>query len=301
MPASKRFLHPEAIARISRLDLRARLVVEGFLSGIHRSPYFGQSVEFVQHRQYMPGDDLRRVDWKVWAKQDRYYVKQYEEDTDLRATLLVDLSRSMSYGDAPFNKREYACTIAVSLAYLLLRQQDAVGCLTFSDRVRSKVPQRTKRSHLADIVRALSQIEPDEKTDLGVVLEESAEAYPRRGLFVLISDLFADRAGLFRGLRLLRQRGHEVLVFHVMDDEEIEFPFSGPTRFEGLEWDQQLNCNPRALRAGYLEAVRAFLDEVRHGCAKAQVDYVLARTRAPLEGMLAAYLAKRQSNLTHGK
>ena len=250
MHDSKRFLHPEAIKRIARLDLRARHVVEGFLSGMHRSPYFGQSVEFRQHRQYTYGDDLRYVDWKVWAKQDRYYVKQFEEDTNLRGTLLVDVSGSMRYGRGAMTKYEYGCTIAVSLAYLLLRQQDAVGCVAFDDAVRMAVPLRTRRNHLDSIIQALEVSQPRNKTDLLPILREAAETYPRRGMMVLISDLLADRPGLFRGLKLLRSRGHDVLVFHVLDDDELDFPFNGPTRFEGLELPEMLRCNPRALARG---------------------------------------------------
>src|SRR4051812_12027294 len=189
MPDSKRFLHPEAIRRISRLDLRARHIVEGFLSGMHRSPYFGQSVEFLQHREYTSGDDLRHVDWKVWAKQDRYYVKQFEEDTNLRCTLLVDVSQSMRYGRGPLTKFEYACTAAVSLAYLLLRQQDAVGCMAFDEAIRTTVPLRPKRRNLNSLIQALSSAEPRNKTDLGVFLRGAAESFPRRGMMVLISDL----------------------------------------------------------------------------------------------------------------
>ena len=248
MPDSKRFLHPEAIKRIARLDLRARHVVEGFLAGMHRSPYFGQSVEFRQHRQYSPGDDLRYVDWKVWAKQDRYYVKQFEEDTNLRCTLLVDVSGSMRYGSGPMNKYEYAATVAVSLAYLLLRQQDAVGCVAFDDRPRMVVPQRTRRNHLDSIIQALTPARRSNKTDLYPMLRAAAETFPRRGLMVLISDLLADRPGLFRGLKLLRSRGHDVLVFHVMDDDELDFPFNGPTRFEGLECPSTELQSPRAAR-----------------------------------------------------
>src|SRR5947209_18602636 len=175
MPDSKRFLHPEAIKRISRLDLRARHIVEGFLSGMHRSPYFGQSVEFRQHREYTVGDDLRHVDWKVWAKQDRFYIKQFEEDTNLRCTLMVDVSKSMQYGSGPLNKYEYACTAAVSLAYLLLRQQDAVGCIAFDEKTRNTVPLRTKRTHLNSIIQALSVSEPRDKTDLSQILRHAAE------------------------------------------------------------------------------------------------------------------------------
>ena len=293
MPASKRFLHPEAIARISRLEIRARHIVEGFLSGTHRSPYFGQSIEFLQHREYTPGDDLRHLDWKVWAKQDRYYIKQYEEDTNLRCTLLVDVSGSMQYGSGPLNKYEYACTLAVSLAYLLLRQQDAVGCVAFDDRARSKVPLRTRRNQLNSIIHALEVSQPAQKTDLGAILHTVAESYPRRGMMVLVSDLLADRAGLQTGLKLLRQRGHDVLVLHVMDDDELDFPFNGPTRFEGLELPDHLNCNPRALREGYLAALATFLDEVRRGCASHTVDYALLRTSQPLDAALAKFLTNR--------
>jgi len=250
MPASKRFLHPEAIRRIARLDVRARYIVEGFLSGMHKSPYFGQSVEFREHREYAPGDDLRRIDWKVWGRQDRYYVKQYEEETNLRCTLLVDVSGSMRYGSGPLTKYEYGCTLAASLAWLLLRQQDAVGCVAFDEVPRTTVPLRSKRNHLQSVLAALEVSEPKDKTDLSKILRHVAESYPRRGMVLIISDLFADRAGFFKGLRLLKQRGHDVLVFHLLDDDELDFSFQGPTRFEGLELGERLNCNPRALRAG---------------------------------------------------
>lgn len=297
MPDSRRFLHPEAIGRIARLDLRARHIVEGFLAGIHKSPYFGQSIEFLQHRQYAPGDELRHIDWKVWAKQDRFYVKQYEEDTNLRATLVVDVSSSMKYGSGSLSKYEYGATVAASLAYLVLRQQDAVGCVAFDEAVRAKVPQKTKRSHLNSIIQALDASTPREKTDIGAILRSVAEAYPRRGLIILISDLLVDRTGLFKGIKLLRQHGHDVLVFHVMDDDELDFPFNGPTRFDGLEIDEQLACNPRALREGYLEALGTYLSEVRHGCAQDGVQYKLVRTSEPLDGALATFLTDRRQML----
>ncbi len=293
MPDSKRFLHPEAIARISRLDLRARYVVEGFLSGMHRSPYFGQSVEFLQHREYTYGDDPRHVDWKVWAKQDRYYVKQFEEDTNLRCTLLCDVSGSMRYGSGPMNKYEYGCTIAASLAYLLLRQQDAVGCVAFDDSTRTAVPLRTKRNHLDSIIKAMDVSRPANKTQMYESLREVTENSPRRGMMVLVSDLLVNRPGLFRGLKLLRSRGHDVMIFHVMDDDELDFPFTGPTRFEGLELPEHLRCNPRALREGYLAALGVYLDEVRRGCVRHGVDYALIRTSQPLDAALAAYLSNR--------
>ncbi len=261
---------------------------------MHRSPYFGQSVEFRQHREYAVGDDLRHVDWKVWAKQDRYYVKQFEEDTNLRATLLVDVSNSMSYGSGPLNKFEYAATMAVSLAYLLLRQQDAVGCVAFDDAIRAAVPLRTKQNHLHAIIQALASNDPKDKTDLLAIFRGVAESSPRRGMVIVISDLLADRAGLVKGLKLLRQRGHDVLVFHVMDDDELDFPFSGPTRFEGLELPDHLTCNPRALRAGYLKALEGFLDEVRRNCTRNSCDYALVRTSDPMDAVLARFLSNRE-------
>jgi uncharacterized protein (DUF58 family) len=260
---------------------------------MHRSPYFGHSVEFRQHREYVRGDDLRDVDWKVWAKQDRLYVKQYEEDTNLRCVLLVDVSGSMQYGRGPLNKFEYGATIATSLAYLLLRQQDAVGCMAFDRATRVKVPLRTRHNHIHSIVKALAESAPNDATDLDPILRDAAESYPRRGMFVLVSDLLTDRAGLLRGLKLLRQRGHDVLVFHVLDDDELDFPFSGPTRFEGFETTGHVHCNPRALRDGYLEALAVFLAEVKRMCAQNTVDYALVRTSQPLDAALAHYLSHR--------
>lgn len=295
MPDSKRFLHPEAIKRISRLDLRAQHIVEGFLSGMHRSPYFGQSVEFLQHREYAAGDDLRHVDWKVWARQDRLYIKQFEEDTNMRVNLLVDVSSSMAYGDGHLNKYQYAATIATSLAFLILKHQDAVGCMTFDDKVRAKIQTLSKRTQLASIIQSLNVNEPKDKTDLENIFLQAAETYPRRGMMIVVSDLFGDVSATMKGLRLLRQRGHDVLVFHVMDDDELEFPFTGPTRFEDMESETRLNCNPKALREGYLEALRDFLDEVRRECAKNAIDYALVKTSDPMDAVLAQFLSRRMA------
>lgn len=293
MPDSRRFLHPEAIKRIARLDLRARHIVEGFLSGAHRSPYFGQSVEFLQHREYVSGDDLRHIDWKVWAKQDRLYIKQYEEDTNLRCTMLVDVSNSMRYGEGAMTKYEYACTVASSLAYLILKQQDAVGCISFDEKIRINVPIRSKRNHIFSVIDSLNVSEPSDKTELFPIMRSVAESFPRRGMIVVVSDLLTDPESTLRGLRLLRQRGHDVLVFHVLDDDELDFPFNGPTRFEGLETIDHLNCNPRALREGYLEVLNRFLDDMRRGCARNTVDYAMIRTSDPLDAALATYLSNR--------
>lgn len=297
MPDSRRFLHPEAIRRIARMDLRARHIVEGLLSGMHRSPYFGQSIEFRQHREYVAGDDLRHVDWKVWARQDRLYVKQFEEDTNLRCLMLVDVSASMRYGDGPLSKYDYACTVAASLAYWVLRQQDSIGLMAFDRTVRARLPVRSRRNQLMSIIEALNVAEPAEKTDLFAILQQVAEDHPKRGMVILVSDLLGDVERTLKGLRWLRQRGHDVMVFHIMDDDELDFPFSGPTRFEGLESDDFLNCNPRALRDAYLESLGTFLDRLRRECAKQVVDYALIRTSEPLDAALARYISHRLASM----
>ncbi len=293
MTGSKEYLHPEAIRRISRMELRAHRVVEGFLSGMHRSPYFGQSVEFVQHRAYVPGDDLRHIDWKVWGRQDRLYIKQYEEDTNLRCLLFVDGSESMSYGRGPLNKFDYAATLAACLAYLIIRQQDAPGLAIFSDRIRIQLPWRSSRKHLQAIFQALEHNQPLGKTDWPVVLGEANRMFHRRGLFVLISDFLDSSPSTLKKLSTFRQAGHDVLVLHVMDDDELDFPFNDPLRFEGMELPSHLACNPRALREGYLEAVERFLKQVRKACAEAEADYRLVRTSEPMDAVLLAYLAAR--------
>ena len=259
---------------------------------MHRSPYFGQSVEFRQHREYVAGDDLRHVDWKVWARQDRLVVKQFDEDTNLRCHLAVDVSKSMQYGNGPLNKYEYGCTVAASVAYLVLKQQDAIGCMAFDEKIRSTVPARSKRNHLQAVIQSLNVSEPRDKTDMYKVMRTIAEAQ-RRGMVVVISDLLTDIDQLIKGLRLLRQRGHDVLVFHIMDDDELDFEFNGPTRFEGLESLESLNCNPRALREGYLAALNEFLDEIRRKCAGHTIDYQLIRTSEPLDAALAKFFSSR--------
>lgn len=290
---SRRFLPPEAVARISRLEILARNVVEGFLSGLHRSPYFGQSVEFAQHREYAPGDDIRRIDWKVWSKTDRYYIKQYEEETNLRTTLLVDLSESMQFGSGKLTKYEYACQIAAALGYLLLRQQDSVGMITFDSQIRSIVPASSKQNHLHAILSTLDHDHPEKKTDIQRLLAQVADEQTRRGLIVVISDLFVDRAGLFKGLKLLRTRGHDVMVMHVMDDQELDFNYAGTTKFEGMEEAGDLICDPRSLRDGYIQAVTAFTEELHRNCARQMIDFQTIRTSQHLDAALAYYVTHR--------
>lgn len=293
---SRPYLRPEAIQRIHRLELRAHDVVEGVLAGLHKSPYKGQSVEFLQHREYVRGDDLRRVDWKVWARQDRLYVKEFEEETALRLTLLVDGSTSMDYaGTGRPTKYDTAATIAASLAWLALSHGDAVGCGIFDDRLRASVPARTRRSQLTSVCEVLEAPRNGGAGDFRRVLRSAAETLPRRGMVILVSDLFGDRDAIFTGLQLLRGRGHDVAIVQVLDDDEIDFAFEGPTRFEGLELPEHLACNPRALRAGYREAVERFLAEIRRRAAAARCDHALVRTGEPVEAALVRFLTRRAS------
>jgi len=294
-PASKRFLPPEAIARIARLELRARAVVEGVLAGLHKSPYKGQSVEFLQHREYVRGDDLRRVDWKVWGRQDRLYIKEFEEETNLRLTLLVDGSASMDYRSGALSKYDYAATLAASLAWLALSHGDAVGCAVFDEKIRASVPARTKRSHLSSVVDVLETSRSNRPTAFGPVLRSLSETLPRRGMVVIISDLLGDREGVFQGMQFLRRRGHDLVLLHVMDEDELTFPFEGPTRFEGLELPEHIACNPRARREGYLAAIEEFLANARKRSAAARCDYSLIRTGEPVDAALVQFLSRRSS------
>lgn len=292
----RRFLDPATIARIGRLELRARHAVEGFITGMHKSPFFGHSVEFVQHREYVPGDDIRFLDWKVWSKTDRFYIKQFEAETNLRCTLVVDVSESMQYGRGPMTKYEYACTVAACLAYLLIRQQDSVGLITFDDDVRQILPARSAQNHLDAIVNSMQVSRPRQKTDLNRICRRIAESAPSRGLIVIISDLLADRESLFKGVEMLRHRKHDVLAFHILDDDELNFPFSGTTRFEGMEELPNLVCDPRALREGYLQELQEYLTEVRRGLTRVGVDYAQVKTSDYLDAVLTKFLGNRMAD-----
>ncbi len=293
---SRRFLHPTTIAQISRLDLRARQVVEGFISGMHKSPFFGQSVEFVQHREYVAGDDIRHLDWKVWSKTNKFYVKQYEAETNLRATLVVDTSESMLYGRGAMNKYEYACTAAACLAYLIIKQQDSAGLVSFGWDVKSVLPAKSSQRQLTGITKSLDLTKPEQKTDIFKSLRQVAETAHSRSVVMIFSDFLTDREPLFKGLEMLRHRKHDVVVFHVMDDDELTFPFGGMTKFEGLEELPHLFCDPKALREGYLEALEEYLVEVRRGCTRMGVDYNLIRTSDYLDAVLSRFLFRRMSD-----
>ncbi|WP_146534396.1 DUF58 domain-containing protein [Rubripirellula reticaptiva] len=287
-------MRPEVTGRIRRLELTARRVVEGFLSGMHRSPYFGQSIEFLQHRNYTAGDEIRHIDWKVYARQDKLHIKQYEEETNLRLTLMVDRSASMAYGNGETNKFDYSASIAASLAYLALRQKDAVGLVTFDTEVRANIQPKSNQQQLTRILTMLDAVGADGRTDLPKVAKQIAQGIPQRGVVVVVSDLLGVD-NLREGLQVLRRRGHDVVLFHVLHDDEMDFEFNGSTRFEGLEGEDFLNCNPRALREGYLEALNQFLDQTKKACGRLSIDYVQVRTSDPLDAVLAKFLAARNS------
>jgi len=293
MASTSRFLDPKVLAEISRLDLRARHVVEGYVSGLHRSPRRGHSVEFAEHREYVPGDDLRHLDWKLWARGDRYYVKQYEEETNLRCHILLDASESMRFGTTPLNKFEYSATAAAAIAFLLLKQRDAVGLRLFDDAFRGQVPVSSSGQSLHNLLVLAEAMKPQRKTDFGAMLREFSELGGRRSLVVLFSDLFAPLESVEEGLALLRHKRHEVVLFHVLDETEITFPFEDNTHFVGLEAMPDLIAEPRALRDGYLEVLSEFLADVRRICASQRIDYVRLSTGDRLDKSLSGFLAAR--------
>ena len=293
----RRFLHPATIARVSHLELRAQQVVEGFISGLHRSPFFGHSVEFVQHREYVAGDDIRHLDWKAWSKTDKYFIKQYEAETNLRCQIVVDVSESMHYGRGPLNKYNYACTAAACVAYLLIRQQDSAGLITFDSDVRHILPARASQSHLDAIVKTMHVSKPKEKTDIQKILRrvKRKRRSSSRGMVAIFSDFLVDREPLIKGLEMLKHRRQDVMVFHILDDDEMNFPFGGMTRFEGMEQLPDLLCDPKSLRAGYLEALEEYLVEVRRGCSRLGIDYTLVRTSDYLDAILSKFLHQRMA------
>jgi uncharacterized protein (DUF58 family) len=307
----RRYLDPKVLATVSKLELKARLIVEGFITGLHRSPYHGFSIEFAEHREYVPGDDIRHIDWKVFGRSDRFYIKQYEEETNLKAHILLDVSQSMAYPEPPpasprqgpaapggrVSKFEYATYVAAGLAYLLLRQQDAVGLAVFDDRVRNFVPPSSNPSHLQTLLGAVEEPPLRAKTDIGAIFHEFADRIKKRGLIIIISDLFDDVEKVTRGLKHLRHKNHEVIVFHVLDHDELTFPFQRMTLFEGLEQMPELLADPKALRDAYLEEMNGFLAEVRKGCRESRIDYLKLDTEDHLDVALSAYLAMRAGSV----
>lgn len=295
MTSSHPFFDPRTLARLKGLPLRARHIVEGYVAGLHRSPYRGFSIEFAEHREYAPGDDLRYVDWKVFARTDKFYLKQFEDETNLLCYLLIDVSQSMTYRGptAALSKLEYAQCLAASLAWLVLHQQDAVGLATFDEQVRTVVRPSGSPSHWPQLLDVMEQARPVPRTSLARVLPELASRLVRRGVVIVLSDLFDDVAALLAGLRHFRFRHHDVVLLHVLDPAEIDFPFDDPRRFVGLEGEPAATADSRWIRQAYLDEFQRYLQNVRTGCHSLGLDYQLMRTDRPFDVALAAYLSSR--------
>ncbi len=294
MQTGYRFLEPHALARVKNLSIVARGVVEGFIGGLHSSPYKGFSAEFAEHREYAPGDDPRRIDYRMLGRTDRLYVKQYEEETNMRVQILLDTSGSMGYGHGGGpSKLQYGCYLTAVLAYMMTRQQDAVGLTTFDSRIRLDMPARGSPRHFHEMMERLEATSPAGRTDLPAALHRLAERLKRRGLIVLISDLYGRPEEIVRALHHFRHRRHEVIVFHVLDRAEIDFPFRDVAAFRDLETNRRVQVDPAYVREVYLTQMRAFIETFRRACAEARIDYVSADTATPYDYLLSRYVSKR--------
>lgn len=286
-------LQPDVLARAEALDLAARQVVEGLRVGDHKSPYRGFSVEFVQHREYVPGDDIRHIDWKGYGRSERYTIKQYEQETNFIAHLLVDGSNSMQYGNTRENKLEYAKLLAASLAFMICKQRDSVGLRVFDSTWRAHLPASSQMGHVNVICRTLEETSAGEKTGMGPLLETLADEITRRGIIALISDGFDDVEALLKSLRHLRFRGHEVIFFHIMHRDEVDFPLDGNVRFVDLEGTEELMTRPHLLRPAYQRAIKTYLKQMDRGCDAGRIDYVRLITDRSLRAALGEYLVRR--------
>jgi len=291
---SGHILTPEIISRLNNLSLKARFVVEGFIVGLHKSPYHGFSVEFSEHRAYGAGDEIRHVDWKLWGKTDRFFIKQFEEETNLKSYLLIDQSLSMTYKSKNVSKLEYAQILAASLGYLMLKQQDAVGLILFDDQIRINIPARSKRSHLNIILSKMQNIKSSPETTIAPILHKTAEVIKKRGLIILISDLFDDPDEILSGLQHFRYKGHEVVVFHVLDPKELTLDFTQRTRFRDMESGEEIITDPWHIQVDYQKNMKQFCNYFKSMCRQKNIDYVQLSTDSPLDMALSEYLIKRK-------
>lgn len=301
MDNSQKYLDPQILSSIEGLELKARLIVEGYLSGLHKSPHHGFSVEFAQHREYVPGDDLRYLDWKVYGRSDRYYLKQFEAETNFACHILVDTSDSMSYcsSSAAISKLEYARYVAAAISYLVVKQRDAVGLCTFDSKVQQRIPAGSQSSHLQNIIHILEDSSPEGETAIGPIMHDLSERIKKRGLVIVISDFFDDVDSLLLGLKHFRHRRHDVSLIQIVDPAEQDFPFEDPTLFQGLEHFPDLGVNTRALRPAYLKQFEDFLFNLRRGARELGMEHMLVRTDQPLDQALTNYLACRERFAAH--
>lgn len=291
----RKYLQPEVVARLANMELIARLVVEGFITGLHKSPYHGFSVEFAEHRQYMPGDDLKYLDWKILGRTDRYYIKEFEEETNLKAYLILDASRSMAYSsNSRMTKLEYASYIAAALAYLMVQQRDAVGLTVFDERIRIYMPPHATKSYLKQILKQLQIIEASNKTGTGYSLHEIAERLKRRGLVIILSDLFDKPSEVTTAFKHFRHKKNEVIVMQVLDPIERTFAFGSDAIFKDLETREELLTQPYHIQKSYRDTMQKFLETYKKECREHAIDYVLLDTATPFDVALFRYLSKRQ-------
>jgi uncharacterized protein (DUF58 family) len=292
-------IDPQTLAKLHGLRLRARHIVEGYVAGLHASPYQGFSIEFAEHREYAPGDDLRYLDWKVFGRTDKVYLKQYEDETNLICYLVLDISESMTYAGptAALSKLEYAQSVAAALAWLVLRQQDAVGLATFDNQIRAMVRPAGNPSHLEQLLSVMESVASNQKTAAGPMFHELAQRFTKRGVVIVLSDFFDDIASLAAGLAHLRHRKHDVMLLHVLDPAELEFPFRGPTDFVGLEALPRVPADPQIIRNAYLQELSHFRQALDRECRRQAIDYFLVRTDQPLDLALSHVLATRQRSV----
>lgn len=291
--AVKDYLQPSIIKKIDNLYLRAKLVVEGFIVGLHKSPYHGFSIEFSEHRPYTFGDEIKFIDWKLLAKTDKLYIKQFEEETNLKSYILFDKSSSMKYGSKDLTKFEYAKTICACLSYLMIKQQDAVGLTTFDKKIDISIPPKSKVSHLNYLLQTLDNTKINGETKISYVLHSLAESIKKRGLVILISDLIDDQEDVLEGLRHFRYKGHEVILFHIIDKKEKEFNFNSPINFIDLENNDMIKTDPRQIKADYKQAFIEFCENYKKECSKNSIDYIPINTSDSIDKTLIQYFIKR--------
>ncbi|MFZ1685505.1 MAG: DUF58 domain-containing protein [Candidatus Zixiibacteriota bacterium] len=289
------YLKPETVSKLKGMELRARMVVEGFIAGLHKSPYHGFSVEFAEHRQYMPGDSIRDIDWKLYGKSDKFFIKQYEEETNLKGYLLLDCSKSMAYhSGAEISKLDYAGMLSGALSYMMLRQRDSVGLVTFDQKIRRYIPPRSKAGHLHVMLKEIADQTPSELTDISHTLHEMAERIKRRGLVIIMSDLLDDADKIISGLKHFRYNQHEVIVFHILDPRERDFAFGTDALFRDMETGEEITTSPYQIKKDFQRQVKAFAEEIAMACRQSNIDYHPIDTSMPFDKALYAFLGKRE-------
>jgi uncharacterized protein (DUF58 family) len=292
---SSSYLNPDLLSKLQNLSIKAKYVVEGFMIGLHKSPYHGFSVEFSEHRPYGFGDEVRHIDWKLWSKTDKYYVKQFEEETNLKAHIILDQSKSMDYSSSKETKFEYAKLLAASFAYILIKQQDAVGLALFDEKINKLIPPRSVPSHLNVLLSQMEAAKPGSKTNIARALHHSAEGISKRGLVIVISDLMDDIHSTINGLRHLRHKGHEVIVFHILDQEELSFNFNKRIKFIDKETGEEITTDPSHIQKEYVAHFKKHCDAIKQGCGHNRIEYVQLLSNQSLDSALAELLLKRKN------